>query len=163
MVSCEELCELASVLSDDKKTRSKIIEEMADVNVCMNHINMMFNLNPEKHQKLVKLFSTTVFNPVKELCDFACLLTKYPRYPDHDTANKEIGEKVIVKSAWMVVIFDTLINLYSIQPSELDTVIEAKVKRLQRWLNSSPNMVQTTIDRDLTSDHRTYRSGYPEE
>lgn len=70
-VSAEELCELAAVLNKyirfpshaqamTDPLRNKVIEEFADVAICMEHIQMIFEITPEEKKqamdrKLIRL------------------------------------------------------------------------------------------------------------
>jgi NTP pyrophosphatase (non-canonical NTP hydrolase) len=149
MVCAEECCELASVLSRTHKDRLDIVEEIADVTVCLHHIYIMFGIDSGHHNPFYERYKNCAFNPIKELCDLACLLTKYPRYPDHSTALENMKTKVIEKTAVVVLTLAQLKNLYLIYDDEIEVVMDKKLRRLERWLKESDNMYQTTIDREL--------------
>jgi NTP pyrophosphatase (non-canonical NTP hydrolase) len=150
LVATEELCELISAIRAD--IRGHVIEEIADVCICMHHLYIMFDINTKNTQWL-KWFETAKnknLDIIKVLADFATLLTKYPRYPDHNIAKKDIGQTVAMYTAMVAVQIKKLQEGYYIQDVAIEDVMSVKLNRLQRWLDSdNKTMYQTTIDREV--------------
>lgn len=94
-------------------------------------------------------YANQVTVATEELCELAMVLCKYPRYPDHDTASEAIRSKVVEEIADVVICLQHLYLIFNIEPQEIDDAMEVKLLRLERWLNTSPDFYQTTIDREV--------------
>jgi hypothetical protein len=103
-------------------------------------------------------YPNQVMVAVEELMELGQVLSKYPRYNTHTDFceavyhGENLREKVIEESADVVICLHHLYMMFNIQPGEQERYIDAKLKRLDRWLNESTSMQQTTIDRDVDLD-----------
>lgn len=89
---------------------------------------------------------------IEELCELGAALSKYPRYPDHDTASEKLRPKIVEEVADVCIVLQHLYMIFNIEPDEIDQAMDKKLGRLERWLNSSDDFYQSTIDRDLGGD-----------
>lgn len=84
---------------------------------------------------------------VEELCELACVLTKYPRYNLHDDAVLALKDKVLEEVADVVIMLRHTQMIFGIQPDDLDNMIDIKLARLSRWLKKDSSFQYTTVDR----------------
>jgi NTP pyrophosphatase (non-canonical NTP hydrolase) len=94
-------------------------------------------------------YANQVTVATEELCELAQVLCKYPRYPDHQTASGAIRPKVVEEIADVIICLQHLYLIFNIESDELDRVMDAKLERLQRWLDASDDFYQSTIDREV--------------
>lgn len=88
----------------------------------------------------------------EECCELAKECNKYVRYPDHDTASHHIRDKILEETADMVICLHHLYMMFDITEEEQNSVINKKLDRLERWLNSSDDMYETVLDREVGVD-----------
>lgn len=86
---------------------------------------------------------------IEELNELACVLAKYGRYEQHDTAVEKLREKVIDELADVQVVTAHVMAIFGIVPSEIDDRASLKIERLERWMSSSESFEQTTVDREV--------------
>ena len=85
---------------------------------------------------------------IEELCELGAVLAKYPRYDFHDDAVEALKDKVLEEVADVIIILRHTQMIFGIQPDELDDMIDKKLNRLKRWLESDDKSFQhTTEDR----------------
>jgi NTP pyrophosphatase (non-canonical NTP hydrolase) len=85
---------------------------------------------------------------IEECCELAAILSKYVRYPDHDTAKKDLYEKVLSEVADIIICLNHIIMIFDIDKSnDIDKVISHKLERLKLWLSKSDNIYQTVLER----------------
>lgn len=94
-------------------------------------------------------YANQVAVATEELCELGAVLSKYVRYPDHEAASKSLREKIVEETSDVVIVLHHLYTMFNITPEEQDRIIDAKLKRLERWLDTNDNFVQTTIDREV--------------
>ena len=94
-------------------------------------------------------FANQLTVATEELCELAAVLSKYPRYPNHELASEKIREKVIEEMADVIICLEHIYMIFKVQDAEIDGAIESKIERLTRWLNASDSQYQTTVDREL--------------
>lgn len=84
---------------------------------------------------------------VEECCELAAVLSKYARYPDHNTAIEELYNKVLSEMADIIICTQHIEMIFEIDPADLKEMIDYKIQRLKGWLEKSKDMYQTTVDR----------------
>lgn len=89
---------------------------------------------------------------MEELNELACVLAKYPRYTQEVDAVRELHDKVLDEVADVTVILEHVKEILNITEDELDERISKKLSRLERWLDHSTSMEETTIDRAVDGD-----------
>jgi NTP pyrophosphatase (non-canonical NTP hydrolase) len=87
---------------------------------------------------------------IEELNELACALAKYPRYDNHERALQSTRKKVLEEVADVLIILNHVEAIFELSDSEVTFSIGAKLERVQRWLNDSNSMEQTTIDRETS-------------
>jgi len=102
-------------------------------------------------------FKNQVSVATEELCELACVLSKYVRYPDHDTASEALRDKILDEVADVNVILNHLYIMFGFSYDEIVKAMEPKLLRLKRWLDTNSEFVQTTRDRTVrTCDNCAY-------
>ena len=87
---------------------------------------------------------------VEECCELATVLTKYIRYPDYESFCKDHRDtKLMSEIADVYICLHHIFMMFNVTQVELDTMVDAKLARLKRWLDASPDMIQTTVDRSV--------------
>ena len=87
---------------------------------------------------------------MEECCELATVLAKYIRYPDHESFCIDHRDKDLLgEIADVYICLHHLIMMFNVTTVELDGMVDAKLARLKRWLDASPDMLQTVIDRDV--------------
>lgn len=101
--------------------------------------------------KARKTYGTTnqILVSNEELCELAAVCAKYPRYSTAEKAQEALYDKALDEVADVLIVLDHIINIFDLKTPDLKKRVDGKVKRLQGWLNSSDNMEQTTIDRQV--------------
>lgn len=99
-------------------------------------------------------YATQITVVTEELCELAAILSKYPRYPNHELASEKIRSKVVEEVADVVICLEHVSMIFNISPEELHKVKQAKLGRLERWLEADNGMYQTTIDRDWSKGEK---------
>ena len=90
----------------------------------------------------------------EELCELAAVCAKFPRYDDPDKAREELHKKAVDEVADVIIVLDHVINIFQLGDEEIQSRISGKIDRLQRWLNSSSSMQQTTVDREVRDEEK---------
>lgn len=85
----------------------------------------------------------------EELCELAAVCSKYPRYKTKEKAQDELHDKAVDEVADVLIVLDHIINIFGLTPVDIGDRIAGKVARLERWLNTSNSMEQTTVDRGV--------------
>lgn len=83
----------------------------------------------------------------EELCELAAVCSKYPRYKTREKAQDELHDKAVDEVADVLIVLDHVINIFGLTPVDIGDRIAGKIARLERWMNASNSMEQTTVDR----------------
>lgn len=92
---------------------------------------------------------------IEELCELGAVLAKYPRYDFHDDAVNALKTKVVEETADVIIVLRHVQMIFGIQPTDIEDMMDKKLSRLKRWLNSDNKSIQhTTEDRsvDISGD-----------
>ena len=114
-----------------------------------------------KHREVLKKArdtygdTTQILVSVEELNELSCVCAKFPRYEDPDLARRELYNKAVDEVADVLIILDHIINIFDLTPVDIGERVEAKVARMERWLNASKSQSQTMIDRKVELHHQT--------
>lgn len=93
-------------------------------------------------------YANQVVVAIEELCELGAVLSKYPRYDYHDDAVKALKDKVVEETADAIIVLRHIQMIFGIQPDELEAMMDKKLHRLQRWLESEDKSFHhTTEDR----------------
>lgn len=92
-------------------------------------------------------YANQVSVATEELCELGSVLSKYVRYPNHETASMELRSKILDEIADVNVVLNHLYLMFGIDKEELERAMEVKLIRLERWLNKSSDFYHTTQDR----------------
>lgn len=93
-------------------------------------------------------YANQVVVAIEELCELGAVLSKYPRYDFHDDALEALRDKVVEETADVIIMLRHVQMIFGIQPDELEAMIDKKLNRLQRWLESEDKSFHhTTEDR----------------
>jgi len=84
-----------------------------------------------------------------ELNELAAACAKYPRYKKHETAVMRTHNEVLDECADVLNSLDHIVNIYGFTDEELRDRAHLKAARLERWIESGPDMEITTVDRDV--------------
>ena len=109
----------------------------------------------QKHRNLLQKArdtygdTTQILISVEELNELSCVCAKFPRFEDPDRARKELHSKAIDEVADVLIVLDHIINIFDLTPVEIGERIEAKIGRMERWLNKSSSQAQTRVDRKV--------------
>lgn len=120
-------------IEEDEKPALKLYLE--------NSVNAARNAYGERFQVIVAM---------EELCELSCALAKFQRYDTPEEAVKQTRDKVISEFADALVMLETVKQIYGFGQAELDSQVEGKLDRLNRWLSKSSNPTLTTIDREIS-------------
>lgn len=93
--------------------------------------------------------TTQILVSVEELNELSCVCAKFPRYEDLDRARKELHNKAVDEVADVLIVLDHIINIFDLTPVDIGERVEAKVARMERWLNASTSQSQTMVDREV--------------
>lgn len=93
-------------------------------------------------------YANQVVVAIEELCELGAVLSKYPRYDFHDDAVEALRDKVLEETADAIIVLRHVQMIFGIQPSELEDMMDKKLNRLKRWLESDDKSFHhTTEDR----------------
>lgn len=93
-------------------------------------------------------YANQVVVAIEELCELGAVLSKYPRYDFHDDAVEALRDKVLEETADAIIVLRHIQMIFGIQPSELEDMMDKKLNRLKRWLESDDKSFHhTTEDR----------------
>ena len=93
--------------------------------------------------------TTQILVSVEELNELSCVCAKFPRYEDPARARKELHNKAVDEVADVLIVLDHIINIFDLTPVDIGERVEAKVARMERWLNASTSQSQTMVDREV--------------
>jgi NTP pyrophosphatase (non-canonical NTP hydrolase) len=94
-------------------------------------------------------FANQITVATEELCELAAVLSKYPRYPSHELASDAIRTKVVEEVADVMICLIHVATIFNLGEDEVEDAMEAKLVRLERWLDSGKGFHQTTVDREV--------------
>lgn len=93
-------------------------------------------------------YANQVVVAIEELCELGAVLSKYPRYDFHSDALEALRDKVVEETADVVIMLRHIQMIFGIQPDELDAMMDKKLHRLKRWMESDDKSFEhTTKDR----------------
>ena len=84
---------------------------------------------------------------IEELNELACVLAKYPRYDNEETAKAELRDKALDELADVYIVLEHAKSILGISNFSVENRAWLKLERMKRWLNSSTSMQQTIDDR----------------
>ena len=114
-----------------------------------------------KHRQVLKKArdtygdTTQILVSVEELNEWSCDCAKCPRYEDPDRARRELHSKAVDEVADVLIVLDHIITIFDLTPVDIGERVEAKVARMERWLNASKSQSQTMVDRKVELNHQT--------
>lgn len=94
-------------------------------------------------------FANQVNVAAEECCELAAVCTKYARFDSHEAACDKIREKIVEETADVTIVLHHLYMIFNITPEEQGKYMEAKLERLQRWMDESQSLEQSTVDRKV--------------
>lgn len=86
---------------------------------------------------------------IEELNELACVLCKFIRYEQEETAVDVLYNKVLDEMADVLVVTDHIRAIFDMPERSIENRAEAKVARVRNWLEKSNSMEQTTVDREV--------------
>ncbi|MEG0578384.1 MAG: hypothetical protein RR490_00465 [Niameybacter sp.] len=86
---------------------------------------------------------------IEELSELACVLAKYGRYEQHETAVKKLRDNVIDEMADVTTVTSHIKSIFDITNQDINDRVALKLERLDRWMRNSESFEQTTIDRKV--------------
>lgn len=93
-------------------------------------------------------YANQIVVAIEELCELGAVLSKYPRYDFHDDALEALRDKVVEETADVVIMLRHVQMIFGIQPDELEVMMDKKLNRLKRWMESDDKSFEhTTKDR----------------
>ena len=93
-------------------------------------------------------YANQIVVAIEELCELGAVLSKYPRYDFHDDAVAALKDKVLEETADAIIVLRHVQMIFGIQPTELEDMMDKKLNRLKRWLESEDKSFHhTTEDR----------------
>lgn len=116
-------------------------------------------INKKQREVLAKARATygdtaQILVSTEELCELAAVCSKYPRYKTKEKAQDELHDKAVDEVADVLIVLDHVINIFGLTPVDIGNRIAGKVARLERWMNTSNSMEQTTVDREVPGQLR---------
>ena len=105
----------------------------------------------------------------EELCELASVCAKFPRYSSTEKAISALYSRAVDEVADVFIVLDHITEIFQLSDSDVKARVQAKLERLDRWLNMSDSMEQTTIDRVVVEQRKrpekckdcTHRKGFP--
>ena len=93
-------------------------------------------------------YANQIVVAIEELCELGAVLSKYPRYDFHDDAVEALRDKVLEETADAIIVLRHVQMIFGIQPTEIEDMMDKKLNRLKRWLESDDKSFHhTTEDR----------------
>ena len=114
----------------------------------------MLQLTPKAKDALKRARETygdinQIIVSIEECNELSAILAKFSRYHNKSTAINELKSKVVDEVADVTIVLEHVKAIFEISEDELGKRMEKKIERLDRWLKSSNDMEQTTIDRKV--------------
>lgn len=116
----------------------------------------MIQFTPKAQDALKKARETygdinQIIVSIEECNELSAILAKFSRYHNKSTAINELKSKVIDEVADVTIVLEHVKAIFEISENELGKRMEKKIERLDRWLATSNDMEQTTIDRKISN------------
>lgn len=117
-------------------------------------------INKKQREVLAKARETygdtvQILVSTEELCELAAVCSKYPRYHTKEKAQDALYDKVVDEVADVLMVLDHIINIFDLNPVDIEGRVAGKILRLDRWLNMSSDIEQTTIYREVPEQFNT--------
>lgn len=93
--------------------------------------------------------SNQILVAVEELSELASVLAKFPRYDCPDTARADLHDRVVDEVADVLIVLEHVKSIFKLSSEEVHNRMGVKISRLERWLDKSDSMNQTTLDREV--------------
>lgn len=94
----------------------------------------------------------------EELSELAIVCDKFQRYDVDQEGIKALYDKAAEETADVLVVLNHLFEIFGFDQGTLNYWVDAKVRRLDRWLNTSDKSEQTMVDRELPEKEKTCNS-----
>ena len=99
--------------------------------------------------------TTQILVSGEDLNELSCVCAKLPRYEDPGRARKELHNKAVDEVADVLIVLDHIISIFDLTPVDIGERVEAKIARMERWLNASKSQSQTMVDRKVELNQQT--------
>lgn len=93
--------------------------------------------------------SNQILVAIEELSELASILAKFPRYDCPDIARTDLHDRVVDEVADVLIVLHHVKSIFKLDSKEVYDRVDAKILRLERWLDKSDSMNQTTLDREV--------------
>lgn len=91
----------------------------------------------------------------EELSELAIVCDKFQRYDVDQEGIKALYDKAAEETADVLVVLNHLFEIFGFDQETLNYWVDAKIRRLDRWLNTSDRSEQTMVDRELPEKEKT--------
>ena len=90
---------------------------------------------------------------MEELCELSSAIAKFVRYDDTNKAVESTKEKVLDEYCDVIIVMNTIANIYGFTEKNIKTHLNAKAERVSRWVNSNDETLEvTTKDRAVIEE-----------
>ena len=86
---------------------------------------------------------------IEECNELSAILAKFARYHEPATAVEKLKPNVIDEVSDVLIVLEHVKAIFGITDEDLCARMEKKIARLDKWLNTSNDIEQTTIDRKI--------------
>lgn len=86
---------------------------------------------------------------IGELCELGAVCSKFHRYKTREGARKALYGEVLDELADVLIVLDHIAEIFEVDPRDLERRVDGKVQRLEKWLDTSSDMEQTTRYREV--------------
>lgn len=119
-------------------------------------MEILYNRTKEALANARKTFGDTnqILVAVEELCELACVLTKYPRYHTDGKAVTDLRERVLEECGDVLNALDHVQAIFNITDEDIIKAAAEKGDRVNMWLSkdNSGSMEITTVEREIPKD-----------
>lgn len=86
---------------------------------------------------------------IEELGELICVLAKFYRYKNKSTAIRELYDRVVDEYADVTIVLEHVRAIFKILDKQSYSRINAKLERVERWLDTDKSFEHTTVDREV--------------
>ena len=86
---------------------------------------------------------------IEECNELSAILAKFARYHNSSKAVLELKSRVLDEVSDVLIVLEHVKAIFNITEEEIISRRNQKLERLERWLDTSTDMEQTTIDREI--------------